>query len=51
MGREQRLHLVAQARIVATLGREKRRAAGFRPGKGRIEEPEHLFPAVGSHRG
>ncbi len=51
MSHEQRLHFLAQARIAATLAREKRRAVGFRPGKGRIEEREDAFPAVGSHRG
>ena len=51
MSHEQRLHLLAQARIAATLAREERRAVGFRPAKGRIEEREDAFPAVGSHRG
>ena len=50
VGREQRLHLLAQVRVVATLAREERPAIGLRPGKGRIEEREHVFPAVGSHR-
>jgi hypothetical protein len=51
MGREQRFHLPAQARIVAALARKKRRPVGFRPGKGRIEERKDVFPAVGRHRG
>ena len=47
--REQRLHLLAQVRILATLVREKRRTLGLRPCKGRVEEGEDVFPTVGGH--
>ena len=47
--RQQRLHLLAQVRILATLVREKRRTLGLRPCKGRVEEGEDVFPTVGGH--
>ena len=49
MRREQRLHLLAQVRILATLVREKRRTLGLRPCKGRVEQGKDVFPPVGGH--
>ena len=49
VGREQRLHLLAQARVLATLAREERSAVRLRPGKGRIKERKRVFQAVVSH--
>ena len=47
--RQQRLHLLAQVRILATLVREKRRTLGLRPCKGCVEEREDVFPTVRGH--
>ena len=49
MRRQQRFHLLPQARILATLVREKRRTLGLRPCKGGVEEGEDVFPTVGGH--
>ena len=47
--RQQRLHLLAQVRILATLVREKRRTLGLRPCEGCVDKREDVFPTVRGH--